>query len=266
MLDRNMPAIYVVGPVDSPRGDRLRTDLASHGLTSTATGGPTARSSMALVSVDQHAAVVLERRTLADGEIAAALAHRWAVSQARQDDPSWAVLLEDDAELEKSFPSTCLQIAGLECREPLAVMLYRDPRSTCRSSGIGVTWLRRTNGLPEGAVGYMLNRAALRDYPVSGPVNSVADWPYPWACRQTFLQVTPAVVRTGSQPSLVSETREPTWESMKEPCGRRARRLAETLTGVRYVRYRGVYGSWKDYRRREAGRLTYTVLARRAGR
>ena len=259
-----LPPVHIVGPVDSPRSRGLVTRLDALGVSWTMTGGPEPGSTAWLrdVVVDQQTARTLERRPLVVGEVAAVLAHRQAVAAAAAADHEWTTFLEDDAELLPGFVEACAHAARIRVSTPTVVLLYRDPHTVCRPllrAGGGL--LRVAIGAPQGAVGYMLNRASAAGFPVSGPVSSVADWPYPWSNRQRFLQVQPSVVSTGTQVSLIGHPRQVTWQQTDESVPRRAARIAATVTGMRYVTRRAAYGTWRDYRARELGRLTSALLS-----
>lgn len=263
------PPVHIVGPVDSPRSSTLVAGLNTLGVSWTMTGGPEPGSTAWLrdVVVDQSTAITLERRPLVTGEIAAVLAHRRAVAAATATDQEWTIFLEDDAELLPGFVEACVRAARIRSSTPTVVLLYRDAQTVCRPlprSGHGT--LRATIAPPQGAVGYLLNRASVSGFPISGPITGVADWPYPWSNRQQFLQVRPGVVTTGSQLSLIGYPRQVTWQQTDEPMIRRVARIATTVTGMRYLKYRASYGTWRDYRAREFGRLASALLGHHPGR
>lgn len=261
------PPVYVVGPSGHARSASLHADLADCGLAPVATVGVDLRAGApgrVEEWVDQRAARVLQRRELTWGEIGCALGHRWAAGRARGRARTWALVLEDDACLRDGFRAAIDAICGLEIDRATVVLLYVDPHAML----LPRRWpwrtplpaLRRVATPPHGAVGYLMNGAALATYPGSGPVTSVADWPYPWSTRVSFLAWSPAAVAVGVAPSLIGEPRERAWGGLAEPRATRAARLVGTVAGLRYLRHHRIYRTWRGYRRRELTRLLVLTL------
>ncbi len=252
------PHVYIVGPPDGLRNARLVDDLRSQGCLPTLTPGCPRDLLERLPAdfVDATRSAVLKHRALLPGEVAAALAHRSAVELAHADHQPWGVFLEDDAEIEEGFGDVLRRLLRLSFARPVALSLYRDPLLRTLPE-FGHPLLRRPVGLPEGAVGYMLNRAAISTYPVDGPVTGVADWPYPWVARVSFFQVCPVVVRAGDYPSMIGAWRG--WEPVSAPVWKRITNVMSIVSSSRYFRHHHVYGRWRDYAVQEYGRLLHTV-------
>ena len=258
LVELSAPHVHIVGPPDGLRNTRLIDDLRSQGCHPVLTRGCTRGflESLSADSVDAPRSVVLKHRALLPGEVAATLAHRSAVESACADRQPWGIFLEDDAEIEENFGDAVRYLLRLSFTRPVVLSLYQDPllrTLPVRSRPL----LRRPLGLPEGAVGYMLNRAAMTAYPVNGPVTGVADWPYPWIARVSFFQVSPAVVSAGDYPSMIGAWRG--WEHLSPPIWQRIANVISVVSSLRYHRHRHVYGRWRDYAVQEYGRLLHAV-------
>lgn len=200
--------------------------------------------------VDQRAARVLVRRELTGPEVGCALAHRAGVEAGLAADREWCVVLEDDARVDARFDGVVAELARWRSPHPTVVLLHTAPRGVVRPRGGCTDVAVELLGAADGAFGYALNRAAMRLYPVSGPVRAVADWPYPWSARVRFWRLRDPCVMTGDVASTIGAPRDVAWQ-VREPVARRLWRVVASMTGVRYLTHRDVYGSWADYVGRE---------------
>ncbi len=200
---------------------------------------------------DQRAARVLLRRDLTGGEVGCALAHREGVRAALASGYEWGVVLEDDARPTAAFGATVRAVTARRTARPTVVLLHAAPRAVVHPLRRGDGVVHPLVGPADGAFGYALNRPAMAAYPLHGAVRGVADWPWAWSARVDFWRTDAPCVRTGDAASTLDVPRRAAWAVAHEPVPRRAARIAGAVTGLRYLRHRDVYGSWRDYVRGE---------------
>jgi hypothetical protein len=141
-----------------------------------------------IVQVDESASKLLMGRSLTDGELGCALAHRQAIASAVQivqndTDISWALIVEDDADLSPELlQSIDLELTLFIPASPTTVSFYSPQRCESpvnrKNSNSGED-PQRSRVRDVGAVCYAINRTGLLTIQpfLSDPISFVADWP-----------------------------------------------------------------------------------------
>lgn len=257
----------IIGFEDGYRGLPLEIGLAAEGIYPDRTLGvrvgdlPEPQE----YYVDQGAAEVLLRRKMTTGEIGCSLAHRAAYAEFIQSGQSTGLIFEDDARLRSRLPVQEIQ-KHLLSSEPRILLLDWNPGWTVVTAGAAKT----ENSIytapfpPIDARGYALNRAAALLLLDGGSrIQYVADWPVRATSGIQFSIMYPRPVESGKDvASTLEADRQQQGEAQSESPLRKALRLIETASHLKWFNNRRVYGAYRTYLRHELMRLPFYAISR----
>ncbi len=158
-------------------------------------------------------------RRLTKGELCCAMAHEAAYERFIEAGTEWALILEDDCELNTEFEILSL-VKQVRVNSPSVVQLYgiatyleqvnrwlwMEFMISKRSNSEDLIKIKRSWELPDGTYGYLINQAAAK-LAVNKMKNSrhvtTADWPAQWRRKVNFMVSRQPLVSTKENDSLI---------------------------------------------------------------
>ncbi len=192
--------VISLGPI--PRNDKLQEQLISQGLNAhlvNAFDGRLWAYPYKSVPVNVERFEKITGRRPSGPEIGCALSHRECARQAQTKDASYALVLEEDADISTDLFSALTMFRRLDSRRPKVLQLYLPQGSILRKNSV-IKLGADTGDIasrfftpPPCTVGYLMNRAAIDLFSSKETVEGVADWP-PFAYAVEFWGYVPCPV------------------------------------------------------------------------
>jgi len=218
---------YIIGVPGRYRGLNLEKNLISEKIKFfkiAGIDGSTMGTSDYLEETLPHISKRFLGRVLTKGEVCCALAHEKAYESFLQGATEWALILEDDCELNPRLTNFTLD-SQVNTSAPIIIQLYGSAlyaKQVARWPWMSGKILREVKTkellrikhfweLPQGTYGYLINREAAR-LAVSSMRDTkhvtTADWPAQWREKVTFLVTRDPFVSTNDSSSLLDAERD----------------------------------------------------------
>lgn len=232
-----------------PRNPGLVSGCEAHGVDAevvTGVLGSTLTHAQLRERYSERGSVFTLDRPLGPGEIGCALGHRQIVEQfAWQTDDRWAIVLEDDAVIERHLAAVVDLLAQLPDAPIILTFVpgrtgpyadqYAPGEAPVRLGDVSAT---RLSDPPDLNTGYAINRRAAliaaRAYR-RRRIDSVADWPYRWARNVQFWRLDPPLARPIGADSLIHDDRSALQSAARRRMDPNARKFLLGLLGVRVL-------------------------------
>lgn len=203
--------LIVISPPGSARFASIERQLTEHSLSVDQVVGVLGENldaSWVSGHVDQRAARIHQGAELTARQIGCYVGHRQAWEAAYKSGSEWATVLEDDAIVSPHFRDTVDGLDRLFCQKPTVISFLSTGRHALRTRGTArevapEVVIRPLRWPPNSAVGYAMNRAAMRlRLECEALISSTADWP-PWAADAQFWVTDPWIVGHSDGASLI---------------------------------------------------------------